>query len=75
MLEKLIEHYEIMKKLYNDNPVGGHVVGFYREIDETIQGYYETLDGKFTIRSVYDNFFYWNYDPMIKKKKRVNAAF
>lgn len=64
MSEKLAEHYETMKKMYGDNFVGGHVVGFYREVDEIVQGSYETPEGKFTIRSVSpDNFFYWNYDP------------
>ena len=75
MLEKLTEHYGVMKKVYRGGSVGGHVVGFYRELDEIVQGSYETPEGKFTIRSVYDNFFYWNYDLYDKKEKKVNAAF
>ncbi len=70
MLEKLTEHYENMEKLYNKDVVDGHAVGFYREIDEIVQGSYETPGGKFTIRSVHDNFFWWNYDPYDKKEKR-----
>ncbi|MBI2107200.1 hypothetical protein HYT57_04390 [Candidatus Woesearchaeota archaeon] len=67
MLEKLTEHYETMKKLYKNDVVGGHAVGFYRELDEIVQGEYEIPEGKFTIRSVYDDFFWWNYDPYDKK--------
>ena len=70
MLEKLIEHYETMKKVYKNDIVGEHVVGFYREIDEIVQESYETSEGKFTIRSVYDNFFWWNYDHYDKKEKK-----
>ena len=63
ILGKLTEHYNIMKDLKGANGiVVGHVIGFYSDIDEIVCGTYEFPQGKFTIRSVHLDFYYWNFD-------------
>jgi hypothetical protein len=63
MLEKLINYYDTMQKMSNDN--GGYVVVFNIEKEEVIKGAYEFEKGMFSIRSITPNrkAIHWKYDP------------
>ena len=63
MLEKLTEHYNIMGNIPGAHGfVWGHVVGFYKDIDENVHEVYEFPQGKFTIRIINKDFYYYNFD-------------
>ncbi len=63
MLEKLTEDYKRTQEWDN----GGHAICYDIEVDELIKGSYEFPNGKYTIRSIYGKFIWWNYDPIKKK--------
>ena len=64
MLEKLTEYYNNC-----ENSPGGNgyvwetTIGFYRDVNETVNGTYEFPQGNFTIRSFHeDGFYLWHFD-------------